>query len=55
MDPDWGQLSQACRAELKDGLEKFSAAAVHELRAAADSNGTRDALEALFTAVGAAI
>lgn len=55
MGPDWTELSQACRLELKEGLEGFSAAAVSELRKAADSNGTREALEALFSAVGAAI
>lgn len=55
MEPDWTALSQACKAELKDGFEKFTATAVHELRQAADSNGTRAALEALFSAVGAAV
>lgn len=55
MDPDWSQLTESARLELKNGFEGMSAAAIHELRQLADSNGTRVALEALWKAVGAAI
>lgn len=53
--PDWSELDAAFKETIKALVESAGPEVISAARALATSNGTRDALEGLIAAVGAAV